>query len=90
MHSSEDVGDYRRVVTKLFLAERIAFGVPVLVGVMDLFVRASLLWMAMHCSNNFPAADVLRPRQLDMQDVVGILIALGLANAVHMWSALKG
>jgi hypothetical protein len=38
--------EYRRTVTKLFLAQRFCFGFPELVGLVDLVIRASLCYVA--------------------------------------------
>lgn len=39
-------GEYRRIVTKLFLAERFGFGFAEVLGMMDLLVRTTLCWVA--------------------------------------------
>lgn len=38
----QPVGQYRRIVTKLFLAQRFAFGFPEIIGAFDLLLRLSL------------------------------------------------
>jgi hypothetical protein len=39
-------GEYRRIVTKLFLAQRFCFGFPEIVGLVDLLLRMSLCYLA--------------------------------------------
>jgi hypothetical protein len=41
----EYAGEYRRIVTKLFLAQRFCFGLPEIVGVVDLVLRTSLCYL---------------------------------------------
>jgi hypothetical protein len=38
--------EYRRTVTKLFLAQRLCFGIPEIVGLVDLVIRVSLCYVA--------------------------------------------
>jgi hypothetical protein len=42
----EHAGEYRRIVTKLFLAQRFCFGFPEIVGLVDLILRMSLCYIA--------------------------------------------
>jgi hypothetical protein len=41
----EYAGEYRRIVTKLFLAQRFCFGFPEIVGLVDLVLRISLCYL---------------------------------------------
>jgi DUF1365 family protein len=87
----EDGDTYRRIVTKLFLAERFGFGIPALLVAIDLFIRTALLMASMVYSDNTAKfVDVFRPRQLDLEDVRSVAISLLLANSVHIWSLFKG
>jgi len=86
----DDSDVYRRTVTKVFLAQRFAFGIPPVVTLLDLTVRSMLLLASMIFSDRSDAIDILRPRKLDGRDVVTALITPLLANAVHLWNFVKG
>ena len=84
-----DGATYRRLVIKLFLASRFAFGVPVLVSALDVLLRCSIiLAMLQYCRHAKPV-DMLRPRALDTEDYWTAGITLLLANGVHIWSFIK-
>jgi DUF1365 family protein len=86
-----DSSHYRRILTKLFLAQRFALGLPVLITALDLLFRGSILLAAIVYSSRSDAFDVLRPRAHDRaEDVVAVGVLLGLANGVHLWSLVKG
>ncbi|KAK5133737.1 hypothetical protein LTR08_007387 [Meristemomyces frigidus] len=89
-HSCEDGDLYRRIAIRLFLAERLTFGLPVLVAVMDVLVRSSMLLASMLYSENCTPVDILRPRRLEWGDASTFVILMVLANTVHIWSLLKG
>ena len=68
-HRCSDASVYQRVVIKLFLAQRFALGVPVLVTVLDWLVRVVFIVAAMYCADHSNTIDVLRPRKILTQDV---------------------
>lgn len=78
---------YRKIVTKLFLARRCTFGVPSLVSLLDGLLRILLLMGAIAYISYFKAFDIFRPEIFELKDTV---LALVLANAVHIWSLTKG
>jgi len=87
----DDRDIYLRIVTKLFLGERIAFGTPVSLVALDWLVRSVLLLASMlysHTSTSY--VDVLRPRRWDVTDLREVGNMMMLANLVHMWSFMKG
>lgn len=84
-----DVPLYCRIATKLFVAERLVFGIPVLLTLCDWLIRAAMILSTMIYTNN-DVYDVLRPRPLERSDIFTTGSALLLANAPHMWSFLKG
>ncbi|KAK5120700.1 hypothetical protein LTR85_006058 [Meristemomyces frigidus] len=86
----EDSDVYRRIVTKLFLAERVALGLPALLVALDWIFRSVLLLASIIYSSNCEAGDVLRPSKLHVGDTGNALAMLLLANAVHIWNLLKG
>ena len=82
---------YRRTLTKLFLAQRLTLGLPILITALDLLLRGSILFLAIAYSSRRDAFDVLRPRVHDnREDMVTVGGLLALANGVHLWSLLKG
>ena len=88
---SDDAVRYRRVATKLFLAERFAFGASTLVSAIDWLLRMSMLLVAIWgCDYIERPVDILRPRPWDVGDPVPLMTMIGLANGVHWWSFVKG
>lgn len=86
-----DVESYCRITTKLFVAERLVFGIPALLTFVDWIIRAIMTLTAMiYADNHASAFDVLRPRSLGRSDIFTGGSAILLANAVHIWSFLKG
>jgi hypothetical protein len=81
---------YCRIVTKLFLAQRFAFGVPAFITALDWMFRLSLLLTAMYACSRTPVGDVLRPSKFDLEDWFTFTGLLLLANSVHLWGFLKG
>ncbi|EME83343.1 uncharacterized protein MYCFIDRAFT_153940 [Pseudocercospora fijiensis CIRAD86] len=86
----KDSSLYWKTVVKLFIAERITFGIPLLVAVFDWTVRITMILSAMIYCDNFPVWDILRARPFHKSDIPTSSIALVLANSVHIWSSLKG
>lgn len=86
----EDGDVYRRIASKIFIAQRIALGSPAVLVVLDWLVRYLLLLASMVYSDNCNAVDILRPRRLDVEDAGTFAATLLLANTVHIWSFLKG
>ena len=87
---SEDASAYRRIVTKLFLARRFAIGIPALISALDWVFRGLLMLVTMYLAKNIDSIDVLRLRRYDTKDVWTFAGLTMLANAVHIWSVLKG
>lgn len=87
----EDRETYRHIVSKLFVAERIGLGIPVLVDVMDVLV-CCVLFLASFLQSDLGTVyyDVLRHTEIGKKDMVGFVGSWGLANAVHLWSFVKG
>lgn len=84
-------GVYRRIVTKLFLAQRFALGIPALITGFDWLLRATMLLITMYACNKTHVGDVLRPTyELGLVEMITTAGLVGLANAVHVWSFLKG
>lgn len=81
---------YRRILTKLFLAERCALGVPASMVLGDILLRCVLVLLAMLYCDNSGMLDVLRPREYKRQGILSTALGLTLANAVHLWSFAKG
>ena len=86
----EDAGAYRKIVTKLFLAQRFSLGSPALITFVDWLVRGIILLAAMYYCDHSTAVDVLRPRDVRSEDMWTIAATLILANGVHIWSLAKG
>jgi DUF1365 family protein len=81
---------YCRIVTKLFLAQRFAFGIPEALSAVDWLFRVLLLWMSMYACNHTHVGDVLRPSKFGLEEMritTGLVL---LANGIHIWSFLKG
>ncbi|KAF2169131.1 hypothetical protein M409DRAFT_64903 [Zasmidium cellare ATCC 36951] len=87
-HTNSD--EYRRIAIKLFMAERLAFGLPALVAMCDWIIRSVLILFPMAFSERAKAFDVLRLRTFVKADLAKTAILLLLANAVHLWSFIKG
>ena len=81
---------YRRIVTKLFLAQRFALGIPAAISAVDWLFRVLLLWMSMYACDHTHVGDVLRPSRFGLEEmqIAGGLVLL--ANGIHIWSFLKG
>ncbi|KXT09487.1 hypothetical protein AC579_7822 [Pseudocercospora musae] len=88
--AQEDRSLYWQTVVKLFIAERMTFGIPTLVAVFDWTIRIAMIISAMAYCDNFQVWDVLRARPFHTSDIPTSSIALLLANSVHIWSSLKG
>ncbi|TKA30641.1 hypothetical protein B0A50_02361 [Salinomyces thailandicus] len=87
---SRDPELYRRIAIRLFLAERFALGFPALLTVLDGGFRAALLLAAVrHCYQS-EAFDSLGRKSHGVGDVGAVVSMLLWANAVHVWSFLKG
>lgn len=85
-----DSAAYRRTVTKLFLAQRAALGLPIVVSAFDIAVRSLLLLVALIYVSDAKVHDIFRP-SLQILDVISALVAiLALANGVHIWNLAKG
>nr|POF01326.1 hypothetical protein CFP56_21274 [Quercus suber] len=87
---ADDASLYRRAASKLFLAERVALGLPPLLVALDRLIRVALLVASMLYSDRCHAVDILRPRKWDNRDLRTVGITLALANAVHAWTFVKG
>ncbi|EME46331.1 hypothetical protein DOTSEDRAFT_70354 [Dothistroma septosporum NZE10] len=81
---------YRRIAVKLFMAERFAFGFPLFVAMGDWILRATFIVVAMCFADSADTFDVLRPRRFVRADLAKTATLLFLANAVHLWSFVKG
>ncbi|KAK1045763.1 hypothetical protein LTR33_015149, partial [Friedmanniomyces endolithicus] len=85
-----DADVYRRITTKLFLAQRLCFGIPALLDVLDYLFRAALLLASMIYSDRTQRpVDMFRWRQLGTDDLGAVACMLLLANSIHAWSFLK-
>ncbi|TKA67419.1 hypothetical protein B0A55_11282 [Friedmanniomyces simplex] len=85
-----DADTYRRITTKLFLAQRICLGIPALLDVLDYLFRSMLLLASMIYSDRTRRpVDMFRSRQLDLDDFSAVACMLMLANSIHIWSFLK-
>lgn len=89
-HTHVDSDEYRRIAIKLFIAERLAFGLPALLVMCDWFIRSILILLPMALSESARAFDVLRLRTFVKADLTKTGVLLLLANAVHLWSYIKG
>ncbi|KAI7343982.1 DUF1365-domain-containing protein [Hortaea werneckii] len=89
--SCEDQNIYWRTTIKLFLAERLALGIPALLTLLDsVLLRAPMLIVAMHFCHHVDVFDIFRPRALEWEDLGTVAGMLGWANGVHVWSWVKG
>jgi DUF1365 family protein len=88
---------YLRITTKLFLASRYTFGLPILLDILDLFFRGILILLGMVVCDSVEVYDLLRPRVwLGTEEGwrgdfwrVGLVVGV-LGNAVHLWRGVKG
>ena len=81
---------YCRIVTKLFLAQRFALGIPGVLSAVDRLFRVSLLCMSMYACDHTHVGDVLRPSKFDLEEMRTTAGLVLLANGIHLWSFLKG
>ena len=81
---------YCRIVTKLFLAQRLAFGIPAVITGVDWMFRACMFWAVVYACHNNDFGDVLRPGKFGPQEAFVTAGLMLLANAVHLWSFAKG
>ncbi|KAM3425601.1 hypothetical protein BST61_g7548 [Cercospora zeina] len=88
--SSTHMAQYRRILLKIFLAERFALGMPGLIALCDITFRSILIWTSMWYCDSTAVWDILRARPFDREDLWISSFALLLANSVHVWSLLKG
>ena len=86
----QDSHIYFRIALKLFIGERIAFGVPAVLTMLDCVWRAILLLCAMDYSHRQDVFDVLRWKRLSENDAGSVAGMLLLANSIHIWSMVKG
>ncbi|KAK3709109.1 hypothetical protein LTR37_011088 [Vermiconidia calcicola] len=87
---NEDAASYRRLVTQVFLATRLAFGTPALISALDWLLRASFVLAVMVYCDHSNHVDVLRPRNFGDDDIWTVMNTLALANGVHIWNFVKG
>ncbi|KAK4989058.1 hypothetical protein LTR50_003527 [Elasticomyces elasticus] len=73
-----DSADYRRVVTKLFLAQRLAFGFPELVTAADILTRLVMAWVMWQCLKTAPSG------------TAKVWMGCLGVSATHGWALLKG
>lgn len=90
-YCGEDAWRYRRCVSRLFLVQRFAWGLPALVTGVDVLVRFALLVVAVKVlfTDEFGAAQ----RSGSMGTGFSVALELGKAmivNGVHLWTLLKG
>ncbi|KAK6437318.1 hypothetical protein LTR95_006494 [Oleoguttula sp. CCFEE 5521] len=88
--AGDDASTYRRICTKIFLAQRLAFGTPLLISVMDLVVRSLIIILTMSMAKHTDVFDVLRPRPHNAKDWLEAAFLITSANGVHLWRMLKG
>ena len=79
--SNKDPGEYQRMVLRLFLAQRVAFGFAEVIDVVDLAMRVYLIWIS---SIGFGAV-----RDGMGNDIMGWGRRLVGLTAVHVWAVLK-
>ncbi|KAK5699461.1 hypothetical protein LTR17_023231 [Elasticomyces elasticus] len=85
----DDADTYRRTAIKLFLAQRLCFGIPALLNVLDYVLRSVLLLVSLVYSDRTRRpVDLFRPREIDLGDADTLLCMMLLANSVHVWSLL--
>ncbi|KAK0314702.1 hypothetical protein LTR01_001526 [Friedmanniomyces endolithicus] len=85
-----DANVYRRITTKLFLAQRLCFGIPALLDILDYLLRTMLLLASMIYSDHTQRpVDMFRWRQLGTDDLGAVACMLLLANSIHVWSFIK-
>lgn len=89
-HQGEHVAIYQRILLKLFLAQRFAFGVPALITGADLLLRTLMLLATMCYASHATAIDVFRSEHCGREDIGRSVLLLLLANSVHLWSYCKG
>lgn len=86
----EDKDLYRRIATKLFLAQRFALGIPALILCLDWLVRSICLLASMYYADHSKTFDILRPREYRLGDIRTAITLMVLANTVHIWSFIRG
>jgi hypothetical protein len=80
-------GEYRRIVTKLFLAQRFCFGFPQVITLVDVMLRISLCYLAarqMSSSSEFTLSTLLIWEWWSLSTVIGAV------TANHAYGLLKG
>ncbi|KAF3041303.1 hypothetical protein E8E12_004590 [Didymella heteroderae] len=80
-------GEFRRIVTKLFLAQRFCFGFPQVITLMDLTLRIMLCYLAAKQMSN---SDVFAWRALLEQDWWPLSRSIVAVTASHAYGLLKG
>ncbi|PIA89645.1 hypothetical protein CB0940_07644 [Cercospora beticola] len=90
VRQSTHIAQYRRIVLKIFLAERFAMGIPGLIALWDITLRSCLILVSMWYCDNSAVWDILRARPFHREDFWISGFALLLANSVHFWSLIKG
>lgn len=88
-HHSADKATYRRICTKLFLAQRFALGFPPLITALDWLLRSLFILVAIGYARGRDVFDVLRPREHSAADWTEAVVLLGLANGIHLWAWVK-
>lgn len=87
-----DIRQYRRVVTKLLVSSHIAFGLPAILDLADLFVRLALCSVTIQCIGgtlewNFPSAISWNDHLPHNLAVFAMLICC--YNSLHVWAFVK-
>jgi len=86
----KDAETYRRIATKLFIAQRFCLGVPGLLDALDCIFRSALLLVSMaYCDRVQSPIDIFRPRALRWDDIGSLMLTLLLANSIHIWRFVK-
>ena len=86
--TSADVRQYRRIVTKLLVGNYIAFGVPEILDLGDLFIRLALCNLTIHAIGRTLKWDPLLSASSD-SSVFELATLLYLCNSMHLWAIVK-
>lgn len=81
---------YRRISTKLFLAQRSTLGLPPLITALDWLLRSLLILATVWCARRCDVFDVLRPKDHGVEEWREACVLVGLANGMHFWEWVKG
>lgn len=90
--TSADIRQYRRIVTKILVSNRIAFGLPEILGLDDLFIRLGLCNFTIYAISStlllYPGSAVSSGNR-SLSKVFELAVLACYGSSMHIWALVK-